>query len=255
MFLTRSARYEYRLYRQNRRRRKLALAVAVALILAFVGLAHHAPARAGHQKDKATSRPIRTRAKAPSARASATADASADLNWTDFHGIELPVSAQDGPHHAIGGLAWGFSDTPRGALLAAVNIGVRTAAQWGPTIYQPTIRNQVTGPDASNLLKADASAYAALRAGAHVRPGQPAGRGYAVEAAYQFAAYAPSSATIDIVTEGPGAAGTTVLTITRIQVIWLRGDWRVVAPPDGNWASSATTSLSLAGYTTFPDER
>ena len=26
----------------------------------------------------------------------------------------------------------GFTDTPRGAVLAAVNIGVRTAAQWGP---------------------------------------------------------------------------------------------------------------------------
>ncbi len=149
----------------------------------------------------------------------------------------------------------GFSDTARGALLAAVNIAVRTAAQWGPAIYQPTIRNQVTGSDASTLLKADASDYAALRAAAHVGPGQPAGRGYAVEAAYQFAAYTPSSATVDIVTEGPGAAGATVLTVTRIELSWLRGDWRVVAPPDGNWASSATTASSLTGYTTFPDER
>ena len=107
-------------------------------------------------------------------------------------------------------------------LLAAVNIAVRTAAQWGPAIYQPTIRNQVTGPDASTLLRADASDYAALRAAAHVRPGQPAGRGYAAEAAYQFAAYAPASATVDIVAEGPGAAGATVLTVTRIEVIWLR---------------------------------
>lgn len=255
MFLTRSARYEYRLYRQNRRRRKLAFAVAVALILTVVALAHHAPAQVGHQKDKATARTTRTPAKRPGTRAPATADASAGLNWIDFHGIALPVSAQDGPHRTSGSLAWGFGDTPRGALLAAVNIAVRTAAQWGPAIYQPTIRNQVTGPDASTLLKADASGYAALRAAAHVRPGQPAGRGYAVEAAYRFAAYGPASATVDIVTEGPGAAGATVLTVTRIEVIWLRGDWRVVAPPDGNWASSATTVSSLTGYTTFPDER
>jgi hypothetical protein len=255
MFLTRSERYEYRLYRQNRRRRKLAFAVAVAVILAVVGLAHHAPEQAGHQKDKATARPVRTPAKTPRARAPATADASAGLSWINFHGIELPVSAQDGPHHTIDGLAWGFSDTPRGALVAAINIAVRTAAQWGPAIYQPTIRNQVTGPDASTLLKADASDYAALRAAAHVRPGQPAGRGYAVEAACQFAAYTPAGATVDVVTEGPGAAGATVLTVTRLQVTWLHGDWRVVAPPDGNWASSATTASSLTGYTTFPDER
>ncbi|MGH3305792.1 MAG: hypothetical protein ACRDOK_29860, partial [Streptosporangiaceae bacterium] len=60
---------------------------------------------------------------------------------------------------------------------------------------------------------------------------------------------------VDIVTEGPGVAGAAVLTVTRIEVIWLRGDWRVVAPPDGNWASSATTASSLTGYTTFPDAR
>jgi hypothetical protein len=177
------------------------------------------------------------------------------MSWIDFHGIALPVSAQDGPHHISGGLAWGFSNTQRGALLAAVNITVRTAAQWGPAIYQPTIRNQVTGSAAGTLLKADTSEYAALRAAAHVRPGQPAGRGYAVEAAYRFAAYASRRATVDIVTEGPGASGATVLAVTRIQVVWLRGDWRVVAPAGGDWASSATTTSSPADYTTFPDER
>jgi hypothetical protein len=255
MFLSRSERYEYRLYRKNRRRRELAFAITVALILAVAALAYHAHSQGGHQKDKATAQATGTRAKRPGTRAPATADASADLNWIDFHGIKLPVSAQDGPHHVSGGLAWGFTDTPRGALLAAVNITVRTAAQWGPAIYQKTIRNQVTGPDTSTLLQGDASDYAALQAAAHVRPGQPAGRGYAVEAAYQFAAYTPFAATVDIVTEGPGAAGATVLTVTRIEVIWLRGDWRVVAPADGNWASSATTASSLTGYTTFPDER
>jgi hypothetical protein len=255
MFLSRSERYEYRLYRKNRRRRELALAVMVALILTVAVLALHAHAKGGHQKDKATAPATRTPARRPGTRPPGAADVGAGPTWIDFHGIELPISAQDGPHHTTGGLAWGFSDTPRGALLAAVNIAVRTAAQWGPAIYQPTIRNQVTGPDASTLLQGDASDYAALRAAARVRSGQPAGRGYAVEAAYQFAVYTPSAATVDIVTEGPGAAGATVLTVTRIEVIWLRGDWRVVAPPDGNWASSATTASSLTGYTTFPDER
>jgi len=257
MFLTRSARYEYRIYRRRRRRRRLALVLAVALVLAAAALAHHAPAGTGQQKRAAPPRTTSpsTPARTPATPDSATADAGTGLSWTDFHGIALPVSAQDGPRHAGGGLARGFSDTPRGALLAAVNIAVRTAAQWGPAIYSPTIRDQVAGPDASTLLEDDASDYAALRAAAHVRPGQPAGRGYAVEAAYRFAAYAPASATVDIVSEGPGAGGGTVLAVTRIQVTWLSGDWRVVAPPGGNWASSATTASSLTGYTTFPDER
>jgi hypothetical protein len=67
-------------------------------------------------------------------------------------------------------------------------------------------------------------------------------------------AYTPADATVDIVTEGPGSGGTTVRTATRIEVVWLRGDWRVVAPPGGDWANSATVISSLTGYTTFPNE-
>ena len=256
MFLTRSERYEYRLYRRNRRRRRLALILAVAVILIAVAAIRHATlAQPARHKNAVTARPSRAPAEHTSPRAPGKVAPSGGLSWTDFHGIELPVSAQDGPHHVSGGLAWGFSDTRQGALLAAVNIAVRTAAQWGPAIYQPTIRNQVTGANAGTLLRADTSQYAALRAAAHVRPGQPAGRGDAIETAYRFASYAAGSATVDIVTAGPGAAATTVLAVTPIQVIWLQGDWRVVAPRDGNWASSATTITSLTGYTTFPDER
>lgn len=181
-------------------------------------------------------------------------DAGQGLSWADFHGIQLPVSAHDGPHRNRSGLAWGFADTPRGALLAAINIGVRTAALWGPAIYQPTITYQVTGPDAAALLNADTSGYAALRAAANVPAGRPAGRGYAVEAAYQFTTWNPGAATVDVVTEGPGTSGATVLAVTRIEVVWRHGDWRLVAPPGGDWANAATSISSLTGYTTFPGE-
>ena len=62
-------------------------------------------------------------------------------------------------------------------MLAAVNIVVRTAAKWGPPIYQPTIRHQVTGPNTPALLAADASDYAAMRAATPVQHGQLAGAG------------------------------------------------------------------------------
>src|SRR6266404_8050346 len=75
----------------------------------------------------------------PSGSATAPAAGVAGLRWVGFHGIALPVSPQDGPRDTRGGLAAGFTDTPTGALLAAINIGVRTAAQWGPAIYAPTI--------------------------------------------------------------------------------------------------------------------
>jgi hypothetical protein len=232
------------------------MATAVLTITVLVLL--HAGARQHHGSAVSPARgpqPAGQASRAPQAGASGSwAAAGQGLSWADFHGIQLPASTKDGPHHARRGLAWGFADTPRGALLAAINIAVRTAALWGPAIYQPTIRHQVTGPDTAALLAADTSDYAQLRAAAHVHAGQPAGRGYATETAYRFDAYSPADATVDIVSTGPGSGGTNVLAATRIEVTWRRGDWRVVAPPGGDWGNSATSVSSLTGYTTFPSE-
>jgi hypothetical protein len=257
------SRWDYREYRcwRGRRRRRLAAFLAIALFLIAAAAAHATGAHTGHGDTAPGARPN------PSAvhhrpfnhdhhpnAARHEAALGTGLNWTDFHGIELPISAQDGPRHLRNGLAWGFTDTPNGALLAAVNIVVRTAAMWGPAIYQPTIRHQVTGPGSAALLAADVSDYAAMRAAANVRPGQPVGRGYAAEAGFRFAAYTPAGATVDVVTEGPGTGGSTVLVATRIEVVWLRGDWRVVAPTGGDWAHAATVISSLTGYTTFANQ-
>lgn len=252
MFISSAQRRRYRRYR--RCRRILMLTVMLALTGVAIALLHGHP----QPSDRHTAVPARPVPRAdhrPRAETRGSlATAGQGLSWADFHGIQLPVSAHDGPRGTSGGLAQGFTDTPRGALLAAINIGVRTAALWGPVIYTPTITRQVTGPDAAALLNADTSNYNALRAAAHVQAGQPAGRGYAVEAGYRFAAWTPADATVDIVTEGPGSGGTTVLAVTRIEVLWQRGDWRLVAPPGGDWANSATSISSLTGYTTFPNE-
>ena len=243
----------------RRRRRRLAVTLVLLIIAAAFLAGSHA------QDHRARPAPTRTRQaprssptpRQPPARTQGTSLASAgqDLTWSDFHGIKLPSSASAGPRNTRRGLAWGFADTPRGALLAAINIAVRTAAQWGTAIFLPTITRQVTGPAASALLRAESAEYKQLRAVAGVRPGQPAGRGYATEAGYRFVAWIPSGATVDIATSGPGNGSTTVLASTRIHLLGLRGDWRVVAPPGGNWANSATAIASLTSYTIFPGER
>jgi hypothetical protein len=256
MFLTWAER------RRIRRRRRLFLLFAAVVALAAIASAlDHTHSHSRHRSrpvGQAASSAVRAASAKkegrPAAATSQAATGRTGMGWADFHGIQLPVSAKAGPRHVRDGLAWGFADSQDGALLAAVNIAVRTAAQWGPGIYRPTIRGQVTGPDAAALLKADASDYAALRAAAHVRLGQPAGRGYAAEAGYRFVAYTPTGATVDIVTEGLSSGGTTVMAATRVEVVWLRGDWRVIAPPDGDWSNSATAISSLTGYTTFPNE-
>jgi hypothetical protein len=258
-------RLEYRLWRRRRRRRRIILALTAVLLLAAA--LHGGAGHAHHRHDArkaATSRTARDRHGAARVRPRIsgkegnpaeprTGTAGTGLRWADFHGIQLPYSATDGPRHTQDGLAWGFADTPRGALLGAVNVAVRTAALWGPRIFGPTIGHQVTGPDAGALLRADLSDYAAMRAAAQVRSGQPAGRGYAAEAAYRFLSFTPAAATVDIVTEGPSSSSATVMTATRIALVWQRGDWRVIAPPGGDWGSSATPVSSLTGFTTFPE--
>jgi hypothetical protein len=252
---------EYRCWRR-RRRRRVAYLLAIAFLLVAGAAAHATDAQSSHgsrvpsrKTGSTVSRPRPTKAvtKARTYREGIRA-AGDGLRWTDFYGIELPGSAKDGPRHTCRSPVWGFADTPGGALVAAINIGVRTAALWGPAIYGPTIRDHVTGPDKAALLAADTSDYAALRAAGHVRPGRPAGRGYAAEAGFRFLAYAPAVATLDVVTEGPGTSGAPVLVATRIEVLWRGGDWRVVAPPGGDWANSATTVPSLTGYTIFANE-
>ncbi len=243
--------------RRPRRARAALAAAAVLLAAAATATALHSSMlngrRHGVAVPPAASRPVRSPAHAPP-RAPAAAVDAAGLRWASFHGMRLPVSPADGPRRIRGGLAAGFTDTPTGALLAAVNIAVRTAFLWGPAIFEPTISRQVTGPGAAALLRGQAGAYQQLRAAAHVPAGQPIGRGYATEAAYRLIRYNPASAAFDVVTAGPGPNGITVLTATRIAVIWRGGDWRVVAPPGGDWQTAAVTISSLSGYTPFPGQ-
>ena len=244
-------------WRCRARQRRRITAALMALILAAGFLAHEhstsshtsppAPARTTPApRPKTTAR----RAPAPSP-ATLEADAAQGLTWASFHGMQLPASAA-GPRNTLDGLASGFADTPQGALLAAINIGVRTAAQWGSAIFVPTITRQVTGPATPALLHAEETTYAQLRAAAHVRPGHPAGKGNASEIGYRFLSWSPAAATVAVVTAGPTASGATVLASTRIQVVWQAGDWRVVAPPGGNWANAANAISSPLGYTIFP---
>jgi hypothetical protein len=242
---------------QRRRLRRALIAVFILAALGATGAglawiaggtAPGVRARASH----ASGAPLATAALPPGGAAAIPSTDLAGLAWTDFYGVELPVSRTAGPRDVRGGLAWGFTDTPLGALLAAVNIGVRANAQWGPSVYRPTIRDQVTGPSAPALLAACAASYEQGRQTAGVPAGQPLGRAYVAEEAFRWVIYTPADATVDIVSAGPGDQGATVRAVTRIEAAWLAGDWRVIAPPGGDWGNSAAPLTSLTGYTSFP---
>ncbi len=168
------------------------------------------------------------------------------IHWTDYQGYQLPVSSQAGPKDTSGDLASGFADTPTGALLAVINIAARTAWQFGPAVFGPTIQDQVTGPYQAQMLSADQDAYA-------TGAGQAANVvARSVIAGYQWAGYTPGDATVDIAESGPAGDGSNVYVATQVEAQWLNGDWRVVAPPGGDWANSAVQIPSINGYLTFP---
>ena len=112
----------------------------------------------------------------------------------------------------------------------------------------------MTGPDAPALLAGCQSAYDQASQAAHVAGGRPLGNAYVTEEAFRWMAYTPADATVDLVSAGPGAQGGTVRAVTRVEVAWDGGDWRVIAPPGGDWGNSAAPLSSLAGYTTFPGQ-
>jgi hypothetical protein len=176
------------------------------------------------------------------------------LRWSDLYGVELPVSAQAGPHYTNSGMAAGFAHSPLGALLAAVNIGVRANAQWGPRIFTAVIRRQVTGPDAAALLANCEAAYGQASQSRHVTGGQPLGTVDVTEEGFRWVAYTPAAAILDLVSAGPGDQGSTVRASTQIEAVWDGGDWKLVAPPGGDWGNAATGLSSLSGYTVFPGQ-
>ena len=105
---------------------------------------------------------------------------------------------------------------------------------------------------AAMLLAACQSSYDQASQAEGVPAGQPLGRADVTEEAFRWVTYTAADATVNIVSAAPGADGVTARAVTRIEVQWSGGDWRVIAPPSGDWGNSATSLTSLTGYTAFP---
>ena len=241
---------------RSRRRRRLPVVTAVIIVLglglALVGAGHLSGSGDAVAKAVPSARPSSI-AGTKSQDQSPVPDVSlAGLRWSNFYGVELPFSTSAGPHEMSGGVAAGFAHSPLGALLAAVNIGVRANAQWGPRIFTAVIRSQITGPDAAALLADCQTAYDQASQSEGVTGGQPLGNVDVTEEAFRWVAYTPEAAILDVVSAGPGSQGSTVRASTQMEVVWAGGDWKVVAPPGGDWGNSAADLSSLSGYTIFP---
>ncbi len=168
----------------------------------------------------------------------------------DFHGFALPVSPTAGPHTLADDRASGFAHTPLGAALAAVNIGFRTGSSVSPFVFEPTIAEQATGVDQPALV--EQTRTDAANEGVPARlTGKMPGTIYRF-AGVRFDAATPDQVVLHLATASETPTGTTVYADGRIELRWERGDWRVVAPPGGNWDVVATSIASTAGFQLFP---
>jgi hypothetical protein len=238
-------------------RRLILPAAAMAALVLGAGLAFAVagrPPASPHPAATATASPAAAAEPASQGQPHVPRVSLASVRRSSFYGVELPVSAQAGPYDTSGGVAAGFAHTPLGALLAAVNIGVRVNAQWGPRIFTPVIRSQVTGPDAAALLAGCQAAYDQAAQSDGVTEGQPLGTADVTEQAFRWITYTPAAAILDLAVAGPGPTGATVRASVQMEVVWDGGDWKVVAPPGGDWGNSAARLSSLAGYTAFPGQ-
>lgn len=166
------------------------------------------------------------------------AAAPADMQWRTVSGVSIPVSAVDGPTTTNGIVRSGYSQTPQGAVLAAIN-GQTALAVAGDRAW-PEVVNTVTAPGPGR------DEFAAARAGVTVTGTVPA------DTAPSFVGFEvtdyqsdPLSAAVSIAQrlgeDGP-------LYSYPVALQWIADDWRIVLPTAEENIDAAELN-TLDGYT------
>jgi hypothetical protein len=160
----------------------------------------------------------------------------AGLRFQDVGGLTLPFSPVDGPLRVNGPIAAGYSHTPQGAVIAAMQLAQRIA--FGPD-YRQVVGEQVTGDPS---VKATIINYRATHP--QDNPAQLAAE-LAPPVGFRVETYTPDRATVVLLNHPGSNAGGFVA--GRGAVVWSDGDWKV--PVDSPTTSSPVTDTT--GYTLF----
>lgn len=238
------------------------LLVAAAAVLAVLVVAAAVHLRLGRPAGQDTPPPPAAAegAAGPTAPSSPAAPPSPDggkalpepgTAWDSTCGVELPTSAGHGPRDRDGHRTSGFARTPTGAVIAALHLVVQVSPQSGPDVFVPTLAEQVTGPDAGTFTHQVHTEYEQAAHAASVPYGQPLCPIYGRFAGYLLDSYAGDAASLRLLVEAPGPDGVARLVSVLVQLVRVDGDWRLVAPPRGDWSSVSTlVPASAAGQYT-----
>lgn len=151
---------------------------------------------------------------------SSVADTSAaptDVQWATWQGASLPTSDTDGPHTVSGDVASGYSPTPQGAVLAAVQ-GI-TRLRLAPDNSWPDVVNAVAAPGVGR------DTYAINRAQVSITSAAPAGSENPVSA-FEVSDYTDNRAVVRLLVDK--ADGTAVATTHTL--VWSGDDWKLLLP-------------------------
>jgi hypothetical protein len=99
----------------------------------------------------------------------------------------------------------------------------------------------VTGANLPVMKLAVADEYQRLRATTPVADGEPIPGNDGSVLGYVIRSYADDAATVDVVLDSAQLQAQGQVVVFAIQLVRQSEDWRVVAPPSGDWGSVATT--------------
>lgn len=145
--------------------------------------------------------------------------APAQLRWESWQGIALPYSSIDGPKD-VAAAATGYSHTPQGAALAAIQHSIRTSLASDGSWATVVAKSLVTGPgkDAFVLARAQVSI-----------PGPVDSQALPTILGYRITEWNPEHAALVIYTRYPDSSEAAL----SHQVRWIAGDWKLELPdPD-----------------------
>ncbi|OZF42301.1 hypothetical protein CH293_26625 [Rhodococcus sp. 14-2470-1b] len=179
----------------------------------------------------------------PTATPDATPDlrsAPAELTWREVAGVSVPTSRVDGPFAGTSVNRSGYTQTPQGAVLAAIN--GQTALAVADDRAWPEVVNTVTAPGPGR------DEFAAARAAVTVSGSVPA------DTAPKFVGFEVTDYSSDPLSAGVSVAQTigtgTELFSYPVALQWINGDWRIVLPTSEENIDAIEID-NLDGYTTL----
>lgn len=167
-----------------------------------------------------------------------------EILWVSVAGVQVPISRHHGPHITTGHRAAGYSRSPEGAAVAGVNVLVRASPTAGPASFDAVLASQLTGANLPTLRQTTHDQYEQLRLARGIREGEPIleARTAARVRGYIFDGYSHSAgrATVRVVLDSEDLAASGRLVTFRLSLVWDHDDWRVIAPPRGDWGAVAS---------------